>query len=66
MTDERRTDHAQPDEPIDEESYGGSAAESGGLYDADGPTAANVRGDTMGTADEAEPGDEPESDPYCG
>jgi len=68
MTDQRRPgEHdGDPAEPIDEAAYGGSAAESGGDYDADGPTVANVAGDTMGTADESEPGDEPESDPYSG
>jgi hypothetical protein len=65
MTDEPRRDE-QERAPIDEESYGGSAAESGGLYNDDGPTVANPAGDTMGTADEAEPGEEPASDPYSG
>ena|SRR5918996_4199162 len=40
--------------PIDERSYGASAAESGGLYnDEEGPTAVNITGDTMGTNDDA-------------
>lgn len=55
-----------PDERIDETSYGASAGESGGVYNDDGPTAVNVDGDTMGTRDEAEPGEEPSSDPYSG
>jgi hypothetical protein len=63
QTEDRPT---EPIEPIDEESYGGSASESGGLYNEDGPTAANVSGDTMGTRDEAPPGEEPESDPESG
>lgn len=70
MTNAPRDQHADrrdtPDEPIDGSSAGASAAESGGLYNDDGPTAANVDGDTMGTRDEAEPGDEPMSDPYSG
>ncbi|HEX2142111.1 MAG TPA: hypothetical protein VHK28_07570 [Candidatus Limnocylindria bacterium] len=70
MTDQRRENRTeaddQPTEPIDEESYGASASESGGVYNEDGPTAANVSGDTMGTRDEAPPGEEPESDPYSG
>ncbi len=52
--------------PVDEASYAASGAESGGQYNQDGPTAVNVGGDTMGTRDEAEPGEEPESDPYSG
>ena len=56
----------EPIEPIDEEAYAASASESGGLYNKDGPTTANRTGDTMGTRDEAEPGEEPESDPYSG
>lgn len=56
----------RPAEQIDEESYGGSAAESGGLYNEDGPTATSVTGDTMGERDEAEPGEESPTDPYSG
>lgn len=52
--------------PVDEESYAASSAESGGLYNDDGPTLANTAGDTMGTRDEGEPGEEPSSDPYSG
>jgi hypothetical protein len=68
MTDQRRPGEPpdDPAEPIDEAAFGGSSAESGGVYDADGPTVANVTGDTMGTADEAKPGEEPDSDPYSG
>lgn len=33
--------------PIDESTYGGSAAETGGLYDDSGPTIGNPEGDTM-------------------
>lgn len=40
---ERDTEPSQ----IDESSDGGSAAETGGLYDEAGPTAVNVEGDTM-------------------
>jgi hypothetical protein len=67
---DRQRDHddepTQPIEPVDEPAYGGSSAETGGLYDEDGPTAVNVEGDTMGSRDEAEPGDEAKSDPYSG
>jgi hypothetical protein len=52
--------------PVDEDSYAASSAESGGLYNADGPTVANSAGDTMGTRDEAEPGEESASDPFSG
>ncbi len=37
---------------IDESSYGGSAAETGGLYDDSGPTVANPQGDTMSEEEE--------------
>jgi hypothetical protein len=37
---------------IDESSYGGSAAETGGLYDDSGPTIANPEGDTMSEEEE--------------
>ena len=67
MTNQKpRSAREEPGEPIDEPAFGGSAAETGGLYNEDGPTAVNVEGDTMGTRDEAEPGEEPESDPYSG
>jgi hypothetical protein len=41
--------------PIDESTYGGSASETGGLYDDSGPTIANPEGDTM--SDEEERGE---------
>ncbi|HEX2194491.1 MAG TPA: hypothetical protein VHK63_05995 [Candidatus Limnocylindria bacterium] len=56
----------RPADEIDEESYGASAAESGGLYNEDGPTATSVTGDTMGERDEGEPGKEPPTDPESG
>ncbi|MBW3613164.1 MAG: hypothetical protein KY392_04810 [Chloroflexi bacterium] len=37
---------------IDESTYGGSAAETGGLYDDAGPTTANPEGDTMSEEEE--------------
>jgi hypothetical protein len=42
----------EPDTPIDESTYGGSAAETGGLYDDAGPTIANPAGDTMSEEEE--------------
>ena len=51
MTDaERETRRDRP--AIDESSYGGSAAETGGLYDDSGPTTANTEGDTMSEEEE--------------
>ena len=41
--------------PIDESTYGGSAAETGGLYNDTGPTIANVEGDTMSEEEEYGP-----------
>lgn len=38
--------------PIDESTYGGSASETGGLYDDSGPTIANPEGDTMSEEEE--------------
>lgn len=38
--------------PIDESTYGGSASETGGLYDDAGPTIANPEGDTMSEEEE--------------
>ena len=38
--------------PIDESTYGGSASETGGLYDDAGPTRANQEGDTMSEEEE--------------
>jgi len=58
MTQQERS---QPDTPpIDESTYGGSAAETGGLYDDAGATAANPEGDTMSEAEE-EDGRPPEA-----
>ena len=55
MTDGERD---QPEPPIDESTYGGSAAETGGLYDDSGPTTANLEGDTMSEAESDVPADE--------
>jgi hypothetical protein len=53
-----REDRAQ----VDEDAYGGSAAESGGVYTNEGPTVANVGGDIMGQVEEAsESGEPPEA-----
>jgi hypothetical protein len=61
MTDERRPDAPTP-KPIDESTYCGSAAETGGLYDDGGATIANPEGDTMAVDDfEDQPG--PGADP---
>ena len=51
MTDERQSNAPAP-RPIDDSTYGGSAAETGGLYDDEGATIANPEGDTMSDADE--------------
>jgi hypothetical protein len=58
----------QPDNPpIDESTYGGSAAETGGLYNDAGPTTANPEGDTMSEAeDEDEEGGRPPEAPSDG
>lgn len=45
MTDRERQQPENP--PIDESTYGGSASETGGLYDDSGPTIAKPEGDTM-------------------
>ena len=50
MTEPEREKRDNP--PIDESTYGGSASETGGLYDDAGPTIANPEGDTM--SEEAE------------
>lgn len=50
MTDRERDTPKSP--PIDEWSYGGSASETGGLYDNAGPTIANPEGDTMSEEEE--------------
>lgn len=52
MTDTERDQSEHP--PIDESTYGGSAAETGGLYNDAGPTTANPEGDTMSEAEEEE------------
>lgn len=44
MTNERDQNQVQP---IDESTYAASGSESGGQYNEDGPTIANVQGDTM-------------------
>ena len=48
------TEHGRENPPIDESTYGGSAAETGGLYDDEGPTIANPEGDTMSNEEERE------------
>lgn len=50
MTDAERDQNENP--PIDESTYGGSASETGGLYDDSGPTIANPEGDTMSEEEE--------------
>ena len=50
MTDAERDQPENP--PIDESTYGGSASETGGLYDDSGPTIANPEGDTMSEEEE--------------
>ncbi len=50
MTDTERDLPENP--PIDEFTYGGSSAETGGLYNDDGPTIANTEGDTMSEEEE--------------
>ena len=50
MTDRERDQTENP--PIDESTYGGSASETGGLYDDAGPTIANPAGDTMSEEEE--------------
>lgn len=50
MTDAERDPADNP--PIDESTYGGSASETGGLYDDSGPTIANPQGDTMSEEEE--------------
>jgi hypothetical protein len=48
MNERERDEH----QTIDESTYGGSAAETGGLYDEAGPTTANPDGDTMSEEEE--------------
>jgi hypothetical protein len=57
--DERERESDNP--PIDESTYGGSSAETGGLYQDEGPTTANEQGDTMSEREEEEAGGGPES-----
>jgi hypothetical protein len=45
-------EHEQVHPPIDESTYGGSSSETGGDYDAAGPTIANPEGDTMSEEEE--------------
>ena len=58
MNERERGTDPEP-EPIDESTYGGSAAETGGLYHQDGPTTASPEGDTM--SEREEEGSNPES-----
>lgn len=54
MTDPER-DHGRDQDQaqvLDESTYGASSSESGGLYNRDGPTAANEEGDTMSHREE--------------
>lgn len=48
----QQTDRDEQRPPIDESTYGGSSAETGGLYDDAGPTSANTEGDTMSEEEE--------------
>lgn len=50
MAERERDEREQT--PIDESTYGGSAAETGGLYHQDGPTRTNLEGDTMSEREE--------------
>lgn len=54
MTAQERDKPQNQDEnpPIDESTYGGSASETGSLYDDAGPTIANPEGDTMSEEEE--------------
>lgn len=58
MTDHER--EPQDPQPIDESTYAGSSAETGGLYQDEGPTTTNQAGDTMSLREEEESPD-PES-----
>ena len=61
MNERERDQNERP--VIDESTYGGSASETGGLYQDDGPTIANARGDTMSEREEDDdPGPESHSD----
>jgi hypothetical protein len=62
MTDEPPPDRRPESEPIDEGAFGGSAAETGGLYDDEGATVADTRGDPMSIDEEGrQPGDAEEA-----
>jgi hypothetical protein len=59
MTDQPPPDRRRESEPpIDEGAFGGSAAETGGLYDDEGATIADTKGDPMSIDEEGrQPGD---------
>ncbi len=50
MNEREREQNQRP--IVDESTYGGSASETGGLYQEDGPTIANAQGDTMSEREE--------------
>jgi hypothetical protein len=52
MNDTERNPGSAETPSIDESTYGGSASETGGLYDDSGPTIANPGGDTMSEEEE--------------
>ena len=61
MSEQERDQAERP--VIDESTYAGSASETGGLYHQDGPTMANVEGDTMSEREEdGDPGPESHTD----
>ena len=61
MNEREREPTEQP--VVDESTYAGSASETGGLYQQDGPTMANTDGDTMSEREEeGDPGPESHSD----
>lgn len=47
LHDRSRERDNRPNPPIDESTYGGSTAETGGLYDDEGATITNPAGKTM-------------------
>jgi hypothetical protein len=59
MTDQPPPERRRESEPpVDEGSFGGSAAETGGLYDDEGATVADTKGDPMSIDEEGrQPGD---------
>ena len=63
MTDQPPPDRRRESESrIDEGAFGGSAAETGGLYDDEGATIADTKGDPMSIDEEArQPGDAEEA-----